>query len=87
MTNDIAIARVTGVRRSRYIEFDYIHGGTDLMVELIMPVEGLKTFCAERRCEICAGSPEAREALMRLDRPSHPESSSFASIPIREPSK
>jgi hypothetical protein len=87
MTDDVAIARVTGVRRSRYIEFDYIHGGTDLKVALILPMEALKTFCAERCCEICAGSSEAREALMRLDRPSHPDSSGFASIPIRESSK
>ena len=83
----VAFVRVTGVKRSQYIEFDYVYGDADLVVELVMPIEALRTFCAERNCEICAASSEAREALMRLERPSHPESSCFASITIRERSK
>ncbi|WOK35817.1 phenol hydroxylase subunit [Sphingomonas sp. C3-2] len=76
--------RVTGIRRARYVEFDYVHGDPDLAVELVMPLAAFDTFCTEQHCAIAAASPEARAALSRLDHPLHPRSSRFASIAIWE---
>ena len=38
--------RITGVGRAQYIEFDYIYGDADLMVELVMTLDALRTFSA-----------------------------------------
>lgn len=40
-----ATIRVTGIRRGRFVEFDYSVGDRDLSVELIMPLAAFDEFC------------------------------------------
>lgn len=40
-----ATVRVTGIRRGRFVEFDYSVGDRDLSVELIMPSTAFEEFC------------------------------------------
>lgn len=37
--------RITGIRRNRFVEFDYSVGDRDLSVELIMPFAAFDEFC------------------------------------------
>lgn len=39
-----ATVRVTGIRRGRFVEFDYSVGDRDLSVELIMPLAAFDEF-------------------------------------------
>lgn len=59
-------ARVTGVRRGHYIEFDFIYGDPDLLVELVMPMPAFRDFCRDQRCGVSAAGPAARSALAAL---------------------
>lgn len=40
-----ATVRVTGMRRGRFVEFDYSVGDRELSVELIMPLAAFDEFC------------------------------------------
>lgn len=40
-----ATVRVTGLRRGRFVEFDYSVGDRELSVELIMPLTAFEEFC------------------------------------------
>lgn len=40
-----ATVRITGIRRGRFVEFDYSVGDRDLSVELIMPLAAFEEFC------------------------------------------
>jgi hypothetical protein len=57
---------VTGVRRSQYIEFDFIMGDPDLSVELVMPMNAFRDFCRERQCEVVATDAASIQALVAL---------------------
>ena len=38
-------AHVTGVRRNRFVEFDFTVGAPELTVELVMPMQAFEEFC------------------------------------------
>ncbi len=38
-------ARITGIRKGRFIEFDYTVGAPELTVELVMPLSAFREFC------------------------------------------
>lgn len=63
--------RITGIRRNRFVEFDYSLGDRDLSVELIMPFAAFDEFCRRERAVVL--SPEAGaeipERLAGLYRP------------------
>lgn len=40
-------ARVTGIRRGAYVEFDFTVGDEQLTVELIMPYPAFREFCID----------------------------------------
>lgn len=44
--------RVTGIRRGRFIEFEYMVGDPDLCVELIMPIPAFAEFCERQNATI-----------------------------------
>lgn len=60
-----ATVRVTGVRRSRYVEFDFSIGD-ELVVELVMPYREFRNFCADRDAEMLPAEGEAALAYMEL---------------------
>ena len=60
-----ASVRVTGVRRSRYVEFDFSIGD-ELVVELVMPYREFCNFCADRNAEMLPAEGEAALAYMEL---------------------
>lgn len=41
-----AFARVTALRRQCFVEFEYMVGDPDLVVELILPLPAFREFCA-----------------------------------------
>lgn len=54
MTNSMqqalpAFVRVTGIRRRRFVEFEYMVGDPDLNVELIMPLPAFTEFCDQQK--------------------------------------
>lgn len=60
-----ASVRVTGVRRSRFVEFEFSLG-KELVVELVMPYPEFSTFCEEHHARMLPADGEAALALMRL---------------------
>lgn len=60
-----ATVRVTGVRRARFVEFDFSLGD-DLVVELVMPYPEFITFCEARQAEVLPAEGEAALQLLRL---------------------
>jgi hypothetical protein len=54
MTNSMpqalpAFVRVIGIRRRRFVEFEYMVGDPDLNVELIMPIPAFTEFCEQQK--------------------------------------
>ena len=60
-----ATVRVTGVRRSKFVEFDFSLGD-ELVVELVMPYHEFVTFCDEHQAEMLPADGEAALQLMQL---------------------
>lgn len=60
-----ATVRVTGVRRSRFVEFDFSIGD-ELVVELVLPYREFCAFCEEHDARVLPAEGEAALAFMRL---------------------
>jgi hypothetical protein len=60
-----ATVRVTGVRRSRFVEFEFSLGD-ELVVELVMPYREFRSFCTERQARLLPAEGEAALELLRL---------------------
>ena len=60
-----ATVQVTGIRRSRFVEFDFSLGD-DLVVELVMPFREFRIFCEEHHARMLPAEGEAALELMRL---------------------
>jgi hypothetical protein len=60
-----ASVRVTGVRRSQFVEFEFSLG-EELVVELVMPYHEFTTFCDEHHARVLPAEGEAALALMQL---------------------
>ena len=60
-----ATVRVTGVRRSRFVEFDFAIDD-DLVVELVLPYREFVAFCEEHEVRILPAEGEAALAFMQL---------------------
>ena len=60
-----ATVRVTGVRRSRFVEFDFAIDD-DLVVELVLPYREFVTFCEEHEARMLPAEGEAALAFMEL---------------------
>lgn len=60
-----ASVRVTGVRRSRFIEFDFSLGD-ELVVELVMPYREFRNFCEEHHAEMLPAQGDAALAYLQL---------------------
>ncbi len=60
-----ASVRVTGVRRSRFVEFEFSLG-EELVVELVMPYREFCAFCDEHDARMLPAEGEATLALMQL---------------------
>lgn len=60
-----ATVRVTGVRRSRFVEFEFSIGD-ELVVELVMPYREFRAFCEERDARMLPTDGETAVAFMQL---------------------
>jgi hypothetical protein len=60
-----ATVRVTRIRRSRFVEFEFSLE-PELTVELVMPYPEFQRFCAEHHVRTLPGEEEAALALIRL---------------------
>ena len=60
-----ATVRVTAVRRSRFVEFEFSLGD-GLVVELVMPHREFRTFCDEHDARMLPAEGEAALALLQL---------------------
>jgi len=60
-----ASVRVTGVRRQRFVEFEFALG-EELVVELVMPYQEFRTFCEEHHARVLPTDGESALELMRL---------------------
>lgn len=60
-----ASVRVTGVRRSRFVEFDFSLG-EELVIELVMPYREFRIFCEERQARTLPAQGEVALELMQL---------------------
>jgi phenol hydroxylase P0 protein len=60
-----AFVRVTGVRRQRFVEFEFSLGD-ELVVELVMPYHEFRTFCDEHSARVLPSEGEAALAFMAL---------------------
>ncbi len=66
-----AAVRITGVRRNRFVEFDFFleetdSSETDLSVEMILPLPHFRQFCAERKATMLPSTEEAALAYLEL---------------------
>lgn len=46
LTGQRCYVRVTGTRESRFVEFEFAIGDPELSVELVMPFDQFRAFCA-----------------------------------------
>ncbi len=60
-----ATVRVTGVRRARFVEFDFSLGD-ELVVELVLPYREFRDFCAERQAEMLPAEGDAALQYLQL---------------------
>jgi phenol/toluene 2-monooxygenase (NADH) P0/A0 len=60
-----AAVRVTGVRRSRFVEFEFSLD-PDLVVELVLPYDEFREFCVEHHVQMLPADGEAALQLMEL---------------------
>ena len=57
--------RITGTR-GRFVTFDFAIGGADLVVELIMPFEAFREFCANNQAVELSPEDSVRVELEKL---------------------
>ena len=60
-----ASVRVTGIRRSRFVEFDFSIGD-ELTIELVLPYREFRIFCEEHHCRMLPSEGEVALELMQL---------------------
>jgi hypothetical protein len=60
-----ASVRVTGVRRSRFVEFEFSLG-EELVVELVMPYPEFVAFCDEHHARVLPADGESALEFMAL---------------------
>lgn len=49
MAPQTSYVRVTGVRREKFVEFEFSIGDADLTIELILPKAAFAEFCADNK--------------------------------------
>lgn len=59
-------AVVTGIRSAQVIEFTFIYGDPDLAVELVLPPDAFREFCATNACRVTASDDQLRAAVRHL---------------------
>ncbi len=60
--------RVIGVRRNRFVEFEFSLRDQDLSLQLVLPYPEFVEFCAEQGAAILPPTPGVTSALGRLQR-------------------
>ncbi len=61
-----ASARVTALRRNRFVEFQFQLGDADLAVEMVLPYEALLEFCELHNVELQPVDDALAAALRQL---------------------
>ncbi len=60
--------RVVGVRRDRFVEFEFLLREQDLSLQLVLPYPDCVKFCAEQGAGTVPPTPGVASALERLRR-------------------
>ena len=63
-----SFVRVVGIKRDRFVEFEFSVGDDDLMVQLVMPFPEFESFCCVHGSALLPPAEEARLAFERLKR-------------------
>lgn len=58
--------RLLGVKKDRYVEFEFAIDSPELTVELLLPLEHFREFCRRYQVEFAKPEPEAALAFERL---------------------
>ncbi len=58
--------RVTGVRNNRFVEFDFSIGDPTLFVELMLPFQQFRQFCARQKAQELTTEQQAQVDYDRL---------------------
>jgi phenol hydroxylase P0 protein len=58
--------RVTGIRKNRFVEFDFSIGDPNLYVELLLPFEQFKQFCERQNVKNLTTEQSAQVDYDRL---------------------
>jgi phenol hydroxylase P0 protein len=61
-----SFVRVTGLRREKFVEFEFSVGDPDLTIELILPTAAFAEFCAENQVTMLPPAPDGAAAMDRL---------------------
>ena len=59
-------ARITGVRRGAYVEFEFTVGDEQLTVELIMPYQAFREFCTDNSVQVQPVNGEVRAEFEKM---------------------
>jgi len=59
-------ARIIGVRRGAYVEFEFTVGDEQLTVELIMPYQAFREFCADNSVQMQPVDDEIRADFEKM---------------------
>lgn len=59
-------ARITGIRRDTFVEFEFFGGDETLRIELILPFPAFQEFCAVNDVMMLTPSVQAAEHYDRL---------------------
>ncbi len=60
--------RVVGVRRARFVEFEFWLSRQDLSLQLVLPYPQFVEFCAEQGAAVLPPRSDAAQAFARLQR-------------------
>lgn len=58
--------RVFGMRKEKFLEFDFIMGSEELTIELVMPYPAFREFCETNHVAEIAWEPRVRAEFDRL---------------------
>lgn len=66
LTGKPCFVRVTGTRDARFVEFEFAIGDPELSVELVMPFEHFRAFCAANEVTHLTAEEGARLDFERM---------------------
>ena len=69
--------RIYGVRREKFLEFEFTVGCSELTIELVMPYSAFKEFCEENHVNEIKCDKNIRASYIKLSHENNPEIKPF----------